>query len=113
MSEAIRSLDRLIVLTIATAALQAVILASTIGLSARLHAINRSRAFSTVSSPDLGKAMTDEMPIEIALNLGVLLVPIGLGIALWLLLRRGWPGVPVWLLLCGGGHHHHPHDCDW
>ncbi len=24
-------------------------------------------------------------------------------------LLAGWPGVLVWLLLCGGGHHHH--DC--
>jgi hypothetical protein len=25
-------------------------------------------------------------------------------------LIAGWPGVMIWLLLCGGGHHHH-HDC--
>lgn len=48
MSEAIRevihALDRLILLTIATAALQAVILASTIGLNIKLHAINTKLA---------------------------------------------------------------------
>jgi hypothetical protein len=26
-------------------------------------------------------------------------------------LIAGWPGVLIWLLLCGGGHHHHHHDC--
>jgi hypothetical protein len=27
-------------------------------------------------------------------------------------LLAGWPGVLVWLLLCGGGHHHHHrYDC--
>jgi hypothetical protein len=25
-------------------------------------------------------------------------------------LIAGWPGVVIWLLLCGG-HHHHRHDC--
>jgi hypothetical protein len=25
-------------------------------------------------------------------------------------LIAGWPGVMIWLLLCGGGRHHH-HDC--
>jgi hypothetical protein len=22
-------------------------------------------------------------------------------------LIAGWPGVLIWMLLCGGGHHHH------
>jgi hypothetical protein len=61
MNEAIRSLDRLIVLTIATAALQAVILASTIGLSVRLHA---RLAASTVSLPRAWKRDDRKRPPE-------------------------------------------------